>query len=207
MSNNELWRDIKFVNNGKEYDYTGLYQISSKGRVKQLAYTDAKGRKRKEKIMKNTVNRYGYEYIYLTKNYKKNYFSIHRLVAYVFIPNPNNLPQVNHIDENKLNNTIGNLEWCTSKYNINYGTHNERVAVTKKANGTYTKMAQTKKANGTYDKIADKCSIPVYCITNNTVYKSSREAARQLNLNNSSITKCLKGKRKSTKGYQFKYHN
>ena len=194
MSNNELWRDIKFVNNGKEYDYTGIYQISSRGRVKQLAYTDAKGNKRKEKIMKNKKDKHGYEFIALTKNYKRNYFSIHRLVALCFIPNPNNLPQVNHIDENKLNNTIGNLEWCTSKYNINYGNHNARVVA-------------TNKANGTYDKIADKCSIPVYCITNNTIYKSSCEAARQLNLNQSSITKCLKGKRKSTKGYQFKYHN
>ena len=194
MSNNELWRDIKFVNNGKEYDYTGLYQISSRGRVKQLAYTDAKGNKRKEKIMKNNINKYGYELIALTKDYKQNYFKIHRLVALCFIPNPNNLSQVNHIDENKLNNTIGNLEWCDAKYNANHGTRNERIVA-------------TKRSNGTYEKIADKCSIPVYCITNNTVYKSSHEAARQLNLDQSSITKCLKGKRKSTCGYQFKYHN
>ena len=190
MSNNELWKDIKFVNNGKEYDYTGKYQISSKGRVKQLAHTDAKGNKRKEKIMKNKKDKYGYQFIGLTKNYKRNYFSIHRLVALCFIPNPNNLPQVNHIDENKLNNTIGNLEWCTSKYNINYGNHNKRAAATRKANGTY-----------------DKISKPVYCITNNTVYASAREAARKLNLNQSSITKCLKGKYKSTGRYQFKYHN
>ena len=194
MSNNELWRDIKFVNNGKEYDYTGIYQISSKGRVKQLAYTDAKGNKRKEKIMKNKKDKHGYLCIALTKNYKRNYFSIHRLVALCFIPNPNNLPQVNHIDENKLNNTISNLEWVTAKTNINHGSHNERMAATKKANGDYKKMS-------------DKYSIPVYCITNNTVYKSATEAARQLNLSNSNITKCLKGKRKSTKGYQFKYHN
>ena len=207
MSNNELWRDIKFVNNGKEYDYTRLYQISSKGRVKQLAYTDAKGRKRKEKIMKTTIDRGGYEFIGLTKNYKRNYFSIHRLVALCFIPNPNNLPQVNHIDENKLNNTIGNLEWCTSEYNNNHGTRNERMVATNKANGTYDKMAATKKAKGTYEKIADKCSKPIYCITNNTVYKSAHEAARQLNLNQSSVSKCCKCKRKSTKGYQFRYHN
>ena len=193
MSNNELWRDIKFVNNGKEYDYTGIYQISSKGRVKQLAYTDAKGNKRNEKIMKNTVDKGGYEFIKLTKNYKQTHFRIHRLVAYMFIPNPNNLPQVNHIDENKLNNTISNLEWCDAKSNVNHGTRNERAAA-------------TKRVNGTYDKIAYKCSIPVYCITNNTVYKSSHEASRQLNLNQSSITRCLKGKITQTKGYQFEYY-
>ena len=194
MSNNELWRDIKFVNNGKEYDFTGIYQISSKGRVKQLAYTDAKGRKRKERIMKNNIDKHGYEQIILTKNYKKNYFSIHRLVALCFIPNHHNLPQVNHIDENKLNNTISNLEWVTAKTNINHGTHNKR-------------MASTHKNNGTYNKMSDKYSKPIYCITNDTVYKSACEAARQLNLNKGNIDSCCKGKQKSTKGYQFKYHN
>ena len=194
MSNNELWRDIKFVNNGKVYDYTGIYQISSKGRVKQLAYTDAKGNKRKEKIMKNKKDKHGYLFIALTKNYKRNYFSIHRLVALCFIPNPNNLPQVNHIDENKLNNTIGNLEWCTSKYNINYGNHNERVVTTKKAKRLY--------------KTKNVCiPIPVYCITNDTVYESATKAAIQLNLDSSQITKCCRFKINSTKGYQFKYHN
>ena len=179
MSNNELWRDIKFVNNGKEYDYTGIYQISSKGRVKQLAYTDAKGNKRKEKIMQNKSDKDGYQFIALTKNYKRNYFKIHRLVAYMFIPNPENKTQVNHIDEDKLNNNIGNLEWSTPKENNNHGTRNKRIA--------------------------KKLCKPVYCITNNTTYESALQAAEKLQLHHSNITSCCKGKYKSTGGYQFKY--
>ena len=178
---NELWRDIKFVNNGKEYDYTGIYQISSKGRVKSLDRIDAKGNKRKAKILKHKLDKDGYPFIGLTKDYKIKYFKIHRLVALCFIPNPNNLSQVNHIDENKLNNTIGNLEWISHVDNCNHGTRNSRIS--------------------------DKLSIPVYCLTNDTVYKSAKDASKQLNLNRNCILSCCKGKQKSTKGYQFRYHN
>ena len=66
----------------------------------------------------NVVN--GYATTYLYKNNNKTSFSVHRLVAEAFIPNPDSLPQVNHKDENKLNNCVDNLEWCTSKYNVNY---------------------------------------------------------------------------------------
>ena len=82
---------------------------------------------RKEKILKTYIDKYGYAYVVLCKNNKTHLATIHRLVAEAFIPNYNNLPQINHKDENKLNNNINNLEWCTCKYNINYGTRTKRA--------------------------------------------------------------------------------
>lgn len=105
----EIWKDIK--------GYEGLYQVSNLGRIKSLGNLQ----NRKEKLLK--VNIYnGYCIVYLYKNNKKKSYLCHRLVAEAFIPNPDNLPQVNHKDENKLNNRVDNLEWCTSKYNVNYSS-------------------------------------------------------------------------------------
>ena len=79
----------------------------------------------KEKILK-PQNTNGYLFVRLSKNNKIKRYLVHRLVAQAFIPNPNNYLEVNHIDENSLNNNVNNLEWCSHKYNINYGTGNER---------------------------------------------------------------------------------
>lgn len=113
----EKWLDIK--------DYEGLYQISNLGKVKSLE-KKAGFSNRKERILKQHLDKDGYVKVYLCKNNKVKFLSIHRLIAEAFIPNPNNLPQINHKDENKANNKIENLEWCTCKYNINYGTRTKR---------------------------------------------------------------------------------
>ena len=81
----------------------------------------------KEKILKGFDND-GYRRVRLNKTGIENDYSIHRLAAIAFIPNPNNYPEVNHKDENPSNNKIDNLEWCTAKYNVNYGTRNKRVS-------------------------------------------------------------------------------
>ena len=125
----EEWRDIK--------DYEGLYMISSYGRVKSLGrwvnYKN-KGKKWQEgKILKPLVKKGGYLHVGLWKNGKLKFFTVHRLVAQAFIPNPNNLPQVNHKDENKENNFVKNLEYCDAKYNSNYGTRTKRIAEKQKA--------------------------------------------------------------------------
>lgn len=96
----EEWKDVP--------DYKGLYSVSNLGNVKS-EYTN--------KLLKPSVDRFGYVRFSATKNKKQKTLRIHRLVAEIFIPNPNNLPQVNHKDGNKLNNTIFNLEWCTDSDN------------------------------------------------------------------------------------------
>lgn len=119
----ELWQDIK--------GFEGLYQISTSGRVKSYE---------KQWIMHHNVkmiqppmylrteNRHGYLSVALCKNKKTKHYMIHRLVAEAFIPNPENKPFINHKDFNKTNNTIDNLEWCTSKENNNYSSENSRKA-------------------------------------------------------------------------------
>ena len=98
----EIWRDID--------GYEGLYQVSNKGRVKSLKYG-------KERILRPGWKTGGYLFVILCKNGNQSKQRIHRLVAQAFIPNPNNKPQVNHLDENKKNNCVDNLEWATAKEN------------------------------------------------------------------------------------------
>lgn len=103
----EKWLSIK--------DYEGLYEVSNLGRVRSLISNGL--------ILKQSKDKNGYHVVSL----KRKSFRVHRLVAIAFIPNPNDLEQVNHKDEDKSNNTVHNLEWCDTKYNINYGTRNEQV--------------------------------------------------------------------------------
>ncbi len=116
---NETWKDIE--------DFEG-YQISNLGRVKSLNYH----RTKRERILQQNINKVGYCVVHLCKNGKCHTFAVHRLVAIAFIANPNEKPQVNHLDECKTNNCVENLEWATAKENTNYGTRNERVAKTLK---------------------------------------------------------------------------
>lgn len=121
----EIWKDIK--------GYEGKYQVSNYGNVKSLNYH----RTGKEQLKKPTLQTNGYFYVSLCKPNKC--FSIHRLVAEAFIPNPDNLPCVNHKDEVKTNNHVDNLEWCTQKYNNEYGTRLKRFRETQLKNHKLSK--------------------------------------------------------------------
>lgn len=123
----EIWKTIDGFN--------GKYLISSFGRV-MLAKGDEK------RIISQQKDKKGYMRVGLYVNHKTINNKVHRLVAATFIPNPNNYPQVNHKDENKSNNHVENLEWCTCKYNIRYGTGKQRAA--EKNSGERNNMAKLK---------------------------------------------------------------
>lgn len=166
----ETWRDIE--------GYEGLYEVSNLGNVRSLNYL----RTGKTKILKVRKYKNGYLYVDLCKNGKPKNFMIHRLVANAFISNPQNLPQVNHKDENKENNHVSNLEWCTCAYNLNYGTHNQRIA--------------------------EKNSKPVISTDKNgneEYFPSIMEAERRYGFKNQHICDCLKGRQKTHKGRTWQY--
>ena len=102
--------------------YEGLYEVSNYGRVRSFKWSS------NGKILSPGKDGSGYLFVTLCKDGKTKLRKIHRLVAEAFIPNPNNFPQVNHMDECKENNYFGNLEWCTHKYNLSYGTRTRRIA-------------------------------------------------------------------------------
>ena len=119
----EIWKDIQ--------GYEGIYQVSSHGRVRSLDRIVVRPNGNgdyfaKGKIIYVVLTKWGYNEVHLHKDNKTKIYKVHRLVAQTFIENPNNLPCVNHIDENKTNNNVNNLEWCTYKYNNNYGTKKKR---------------------------------------------------------------------------------
>ena len=140
----------------------------------------------------------GYAEVELWKDNKRTHKRLHRLFAEAYIPNPDNLPDVNHKDENPMNYNLDNLEWCTKSYNQNYGTVNARRG---------SKISTTTKGRPK-PWVAEQKSIAVVSIDgwgNECSYPSTREAARQLGLDPSTVTKVLQGHRKTTGGYRFRY--
>lgn len=123
----EIWIDIK--------GYEGLYQVSNLGRVKSLRRTKPNGQTVIERILKECDNMKGYKNVCLSKHGIMHKEYVHRLVAMHFLDNPMNYKYVNHKDENKNNNIVNNLEWCSAEYNNNYGTAKMRSKKTYVENG------------------------------------------------------------------------
>lgn len=117
----EIWKDIS--------GYEGMYQISNRGRIKSFREWK-RASCPKEYFLKPSPNNRGYLNVTLYKSGTKKKYLVHRLVAEAFIPNPQNLPHINHIDENTKNNAAENLEWCTPQYNNCYGTARFRTMLT-----------------------------------------------------------------------------
>ena len=110
----EIWKDIK--------GYEGLYQVSNLGRIYSIPRFGTKGG-----ILKQFTNGHGYATVSLFKDKCLKTYLVHRIVGNHFLENPNNLPQLNHKDENRKNSCVTNLEWCTCKYNNNYGCKNAKL--------------------------------------------------------------------------------
>lgn len=196
----EIWKDIE--------GYEGMYMVSSLGRVKTLV-----GRYKNVAILKEKYKKNGYCSITLYKNKKPHTYLVHRLVAQAFIPNPNNYPVVNHKDENKQNNCVENLEWCTQQYNINYGNGNHKRSLSHKGKQfTKTHIENMSKARiGKMVGSKNPKSIPVAQYNKNgefiTIYESARIAEKALHLPNNSgthILKCAKGKLQTAYGFIWK---
>ena len=179
----EVWKDIE--------GYEGRYQVSNIGRVKSLERTASiKNGKRTvpERILKPITDRDGYLRVNLCNGSgKRKTFKVHRLVCEAFYENPEDKPCVNHIDENKTNNAVSNLEWCTVKENNNHGTHNARMAkAVAKANskpvGQYTTDGKLIK-----------------------VWQSTMEVERLLGFSRGHISDVARGERKTAYGYVWKY--
>ena len=163
--------------------YEGLYEVSDLGRVRSLKYG-------KEKILKQGKNNRGYLHVCLFKDGHVKTLKVHRLVAEAFIPNPNNLETVNHKDEVKTNNIVGNLEWMSRADNINYGTHNKRVAESHINNPSLSKQVQ----------MLDKSTGELLA-----TFPSTHEAERVTGIAQPHICSCCLGKLKSAGGYIWRY--
>ena len=185
----EEWRDIE--------GYERLYQVSSLGRVKSVERQNTyknngkvKTFHKKERILSLVNGRYNYKLVTLAKKGKRTMYRVHRLVAEAFIPNPDNKPQVNHIDEDKSNNRADNLNWMTAMENMHWGSCLEK---------THSKK--------NYKAEAAKRMVPVIAVKNSKeqFFDSIKSASEELGLYRSAISQCLSGKQHETGGYSFRY--
>lgn len=170
---NEIWRDIE--------GYEGLYQVSNLGRVKSLGNDKTK----KEKILSQYENKNGYLYVNLCKDGKMKTFRVHRLVANAFIPNPNGYRCVNHKDEDKTNNCVDNLEWCTHQYNNTFGTRIARAVAHTDYKAIGRKNAE-KLTNGVRSKQVYQYSLGGILVA---IWDSIRECGRQ-GFNFGAVSQC-----------------
>ena len=118
MTESEVWKDVA--------GYEGFYKVSNEGNVYSVGRKDTLGRNHRGRTLAPGYDKGGYLIVSLCKNGKLKTKTVHRLVAETFLPNPNGYSEINHRDENKVNNYANNLEWCTREYNNNYGTRSER---------------------------------------------------------------------------------
>lgn len=172
----EFWQDIP--------GYEGYYEDSTYGRIRTVPRQiwNGRGYYTISPTIKNPSFNRGYLQIKFSKDNTDKMFQVHRIIALTFIPNFNKFPCINHKDENKSNNRVENLEWCTVDYNNKY--------------------------NGRYDRVTKKISKRVQQIDKGIViaeYPSCAEAARELKVHRCHIAECARGIRASYAGYEWKY--
>lgn len=177
----EQWRYIE--------GFEGMYQVSDQGRVRSVERTVKMKRggreydmRHKGRVLRTTVAKDGYEAVQLTKDSKPHTFKVHRLVAHAFVPNPENLPEINHKDGDKTNNTSSNLEWCTRSHNIRHAFR-----------------------HGLIDKGNMTCNRKRVMRSDGVVFESMTSAAEASGAHVSNVSKCCSGELMHTAGYGFEF--
>lgn len=185
ISINPKWKDI--------VGYENEYQINQFGEIRTLK--DSPKLKKYDVLKPQISKRNGYVYQMLYKNGKEKLLRVHRLVAMAFLPNPNNLPQVNHKDGNKQNNSVDNLEWCEQSDNMKHAYKN----------GLQIPSENQRKAIINTNKLKQKkvCQIKDGEVIN--TFSGISEASRQTKISISCISRCCNLKRKSTNGYEWRF--
>ena len=175
----EIWKDIK--------GYEGYYQVSDHGRVRSqdrtVIFSDGHVHYYKTKVLTPCPEKDGYLLVCLRKNGRKQTPKVHRLVAQAFIPNPHGLPIINHKDQNRTNNHVSNLEWCTNKYNVTYGNACRKRSLPR------MKAVVQLTLDGRF--IAE--------------YESASEASRQTGFNRGHICEVARGKRPTANGFLWRW--
>lgn len=177
-----MWKDIP--------GYEGLYQASDSGHIRSVDRFDIGGNKIKGVVLKQRSARGGYLRVGLWKDGVMKTTLVHRAIAAAYVPNPEAKPQVNHVDENKENNTAENLEWVSCKENVNHGTRNARIVANSDRVGAAEKLRKSVIQMTIEDKVVAK-------------WPSIRSAARATGINNGSISNCCRGIKKSTHGFKW----
>jgi archaeosine-15-forming tRNA-guanine transglycosylase len=173
----EIWKDIE--------GYENIYQVSNLGRIRRVNQSGYRIRKQK-------VNK-GYFLITLSKDAIQKTFLVHRLVGLAFVDNPKMKPEINHLDENKLNNRANNLQWVTSKENANWGTRNSRISEYVRHNPV--SVCKTKRVN-------QICKDTKKIIA---TYESMGEVVRKFGYHQGNISECCSGKRREANGFLWSY--
>ena len=186
MTESEVWKDV--------VGFEGLYQVSNRGNVRSVARKDSIGRKCGGRMLKPGYDKDGYLRVNLFKNCKYKTRFIHSLVAGAFIPNPNGYSEINHRDENKVNNYANNLEWCTREYNNNHGTRSERSA-----------QAQSKKVRAVNVKTGEVLTFNSTVEAGNEGYYHRNVAKACRGTYKSGRTGKLIGDGRTYKGYRWYY--
>lgn len=218
----EIWVDIK--------GYEGFYQVSNQGRVKSLERrvknnNNDEMRTIKERILKIHIDKKGYYRVDLCKNGNKKQYLVHRLVAIAFIPNPDNLPQIDHIDTNRLNNVWTNLKWCTNKENSNNELTRKHMSESQKgkqlSDNTKKKISKAFKGEShpfygkhhteeAKQKMRVSNSIKIVQLDKNynmiKIWDSAKEVERETGYYNTNVNGCCRGKIKTYKGFIWMYY-